>query len=133
MHKINMMNSPKYTKGSSWYRNSTKKNYVGLALEKGFGGGDRYENAKNLSNGEILDLFQRYQSTENKMQSLFSSKIFKTDTAWSNDLRRNISKDSVNRFNILLSSPICYVCNNPITFDNYQKNQIINIISKKKY
>lgn len=82
-------------------------------------GGSRFSR-KEYSEEEIQILFEKYILLENKLQSLFSSKILNSKKTWIYDLARNMSRlskgDLQHKINIYENNvPQCSFCGNFLT------------------
>jgi len=99
----------------------TRQRLREAALRNGLGG-DRYGSRKAYGDDEIHQLYEKYIGNHNKFESLFSGKLCKSESAWLNDLSRNMDKDSRLRFTVLLRDKACKACNVKIDLTNYSKS-----------
>jgi len=91
------------------------------ALRNGLGG-NRYSHRKVFTDAEIQQLYEKYISSGNRLESLFSDKLCKTDKAWLNDLSRHMDKESRLRFTVLLRDRCCNACNIKIGLSNLTRS-----------
>lgn len=87
------------------------------AIRTGLGGA-RYQNRRPYSDSEIIEIYEKHLTYENKLQSLFGDKVFKTHSKWKNDIARHMDTDSRVKFMVLFDRPICNGCHDPIKLHN---------------
>jgi len=86
---------------------------------------NRYPIRTDLDDTQINDLLIQYSINENKLQSLFSSKICSNIQLWKDDLARNgVSRNSIAKLNFEIFKinndlPLCHHCKNTLSFSNY--------------
>lgn len=100
---------------------NTRQRLRDAALRNGLGG-NMYTARKPFSDAEIQQLYEKYLSSCNRLESLFSDKVCKTDKAWLNDLSRHMDTESRLRFTVLLRDRCCKACNTKIGLSNYSKS-----------
>ena len=82
-------------------------------------GGNRFTRTE-FTDGQVIELFERYKLLANRYESLFSGKDKKTDKLWNYDLARHMTRESKGKLQHLINEyhgkvSYCQGCRNKMT------------------